>query len=538
MRLDPTLPHRPYLIRASSVLTLDHALNSAAGILVEDGVIKRVPLTAEAARSIARREKVQTIERPGQCILPGFSDAHVHLKWLGESMHEPQLSSCTSIQEVRETLIAHVQKASVEPGTLIHGRGWDPDKLNVSDWPCGSDLEHEALSGYPIALLSQDHHAYWVNETFLDQVQQVLSGNENGQVVRDEQGHPTGVFVESAMEPINKHVDKLREQSDTASLLLDGFSALTRHGITCIHDFGHHKQLEAHRDLRSSRETLPDVVFFCFAESWNRARRRYSSPGPIMDGLEFAGLKLFADGTLSSRTAAMLDPYDQPPKETSNRGELTRTFEELLDSANTAASNNFSTAIHAIGDRAVRTSLDVLSEAYADPVSPDYAPRIEHAQFISPPDRRRFHSHEILPSIQPCHFYSDARTASNILETRTDRMFPIRSLHESGSSMLFGSDAPVEPPDPFRNLQVAVHGSPEECQQKIHETILPLEALYCICRNPKSYLNQTINRGMIKEGQPADFVTLSDNPLQFSSAPLTDIKVLETYINGRRVYDS
>lgn len=535
---DPDAP--PLLVRASTIRTRSGLPDGPTAFLVENGIVQRVFQTHRDARPIAERNDVTTLDRPDHCVLPSFCDAHVHLKWLGQSLHEPDLTTCSSYEDVRKLLVEWITDRDLSEGTLLHGRGWNPNTMDESRWPHRSDLRHPALSNHPIALLSHDHHAYWVNDTLMNQLSESNPpARMNGKNIRtDEEENLSGVFVEEALEPVSERIDQLREKRTTSSLILKAMKELVKHGVACVHDIGHYESLSAHQDLRATYDLLPEVCFFCFQGSWDQIPAERRSPGAVTDGLEFAGMKLFADGTLGAQTAAMLAPYDLPD-DSSSRGDLVNEPDELLYHSEQAARENFSTAIHAIGDRAVRVSLDVLSKAYDGSPSPDYAPRIEHAQFVSDRDLARFREHGIHASMQPCHVMQDASVATDVVGDRTRSMFPLNSLLDEQASILFGTDAPIEPPDPLRNLQCAVdrENDPEPWDDSI-QNISRKEALEFVCGTPRSYLNYSRNRGKITSGSPANFVVLSGDPLSYDSGPLTDLEVRETFINGQRVYSN
>ncbi len=527
----------PTLVRASPVETLtDQA--PACAFLFESGTVKQVFTSNEAARTVAQRPGVQTIERPEQCVLPGFCDAHVHLRWLGESLREPDVSDCSSYRELRRCLVEFIEANSPTPGTLIRGRGWNPDMLCGGDWPHWSNLKHETLDDYPIALMSHDHHACWINQRLLQRLPLSRSAANRKRVISDENGDLAGVFLERAMEPITDLIDTIREDQDTSELLHDAMAELVRNGIVCAHDIGHADSFTAHRKIREDQDCLPDILFFCFQGSWEDLTVQQEMPDPEADGLELAGMKLFADGTLGARTAAMFEPYQEPARnQGSPRGDLIHDQQELKSYASQAAEKNYATAIHAIGDRAVHISLNVLSEVYDDGNNPAYPPRVEHAEFVSPSDIDRFGANDIVASLQPCHLFQDAETAPSRVGNRANRMIPSNSLLEADAPILFGSDAPIESLNPLRNLEAAVNRSSLPAPLSYDESVSVKQALLHTCQMPARYLNHSGNRGKIEPGFPASFVTLSDHPSNYSGS-LTDIRVQETYIQGSRVYSS
>ncbi len=524
------------LFRASSILSLTRENPEPAGFLLHDGRVEDVFYSEREVDRLSSRDDVRTVDRGASCICPGFADAHTHLKWLADAMQEVDLSGLDSYDEIREAMVARVQEQ--EDPSWLRGRGWSRERASEDRLPNWRDLKHPQLADVPVALAARDHHAYWVNRTALEVlgIDRTTPDPEGGEIVREENGAPTGVLKEKAVDPLVHILKQERRQENTAKRLNEALQEVYRNGITCVHDIGRLEHLKGYRTLLKQGEPLPPIGFFFLQEDRMEIEKQSGVYSDLEAPLVLAGLKLYADGTLSSRTAAMLEPYEEGVGD-GERGTLVNDPEEMRRQAQWAAEKGLSTAIHAIGDRAVRISLDLLSDAYVEGNDVEHAPRIEHAQRVSPGDMDRFAASEIAVSLQPCHMLEDRSTAERLWGDRCARAFPIRELEETGATLMFGSDAPIEPLDPLRNLQAAVHrGRTGDTSWHPEQSISIETALLLHCRKPVQYLNLAPYSGTIQPGTAANFIVLSDDPRAVRPDRISSIDVLETYLHGECVY--
>jgi len=402
---------------------------------------------------------------PDEVAIPGLTDAHLHLAEGGIALDHVDLSSSPSLEDGLDRLAkAHARLA---PEAWLEGHGWNADRWGR--WPTAEDLDRVA-PGRPAALWAHDHHALWVSAPAL-----ALAGIDAGRadpvggiIRRDEAGEPTGVLHESAARLVVDRVpapDQERYEELVGRLAHD----LVRLGIVAVHDPGAlslqqglGRGIAAYQVL-DERGALPLRVHASIREEQLTTavamELRSGDPlGPPGGRARFGWLKLFADGTLASRTAALLEPIEpeegRPLPPGTERGIWLTPPERVAELARRAADAGIATQIHAIGDRSCRASLDAL-----EPTAGRTAlmPRLEHVQLLDPDDRPRFARAGIAASIQPVHVRADATVARLLWGDRAETSgYPMRSLLEAGAVLAFGTDAPVEPIDPWPGLSMAV----------------------------------------------------------------------------------
>lgn len=436
----------------------------AGGRVVAAGT--RADIEAAAGRRTRRLELA-----PDEVVLPGLTDAHLHLAEGGLAENRLDLAGAPTI----DTALAAVGEvhARLPPGAWLQGRGWDVDRWGA--WPTADDLER-AAPGRPVALWAHDHHALWASRAALGAagVDAATVDPPGGVVRRDAGGSPTGVLHETATRLVTVHLPAATIDDYERSI-----AALARRlvalGVVAVHDPGglsHQGGLgpafEAYRRL-AARGALPLRVHACVREEQLDAAiaaglRSGDRLGPPDGRLAFGWLKLFADGTLGSRTAALLAPIEPEPGRPippgTERGVWMTQPERLAELARRAADQGIATQIHAIGDHAVRAALDALAPTAGRTA---LRPRVEHVQLVDPADLHRFSADGIVASVQPIHLRSDADAARRLWGARAERYgYPWAALVASGATLAFGTDAPVEPIDPWPGLEVAVtRRSPE-----------------------------------------------------------------------------
>ncbi len=532
---------REFFVRAAPVLTLRSDSNRAAGFLVRDGVISELYEDRDRADERLKDFDGPVLDYGNRPVLPGFTDAHTHMISFGKALREVDLEGVRSVEEVRTRIRSAMDR--FEDRDWILGRGWNPNMMSPDRWPHRSDLA-DLDTSKPIALQSHDQHAYWLNQQALSKlgIDKQTSAPSGGEVVKDDAGRPTGILKERAMELVDAHFQKKEGDDQTAGTgtradLKRAIDAAFRAGVTSVHDIGYLNSYDLYRDLLEENHTTPRVAYFCCREDWSQVEERDIQPGQGNEFLRFAGLKLFADGTLGAQTAAMIEPFHEQLNDEQSRGTLIHDPDDLEEWAVRAAEREFAVAIHAIGDRGVRVSLDALEAAgdRADPVAPH---RVEHAQLVHPEDLDRFRSLNVIASIQPCHIYQDRNVADRVWGERESIPFPVRTLLDRGADVYFGTDVPIEEISPFHNLQAAVHrGRSDEDPWRPSEAVSTETALTLACRDPASYLFQN-RRGTLSEGTPADYVVLSKNPFDVAPDELGQINVLETRVQGGRMFAS
>ena len=501
---------------------------AADAVLVRDGRITALGTSAEIRGLDPAAPEIDACEAT---VTPGLTDAHLHFVPWARARRQPDLHGTRS----RTEAVARVAEAlaALPPGDApLVGRGWDE-----SDWSEAPDrVALDAVAPTrPVVLHRHDFHALWVNSAALRAagVTAATRDPDGGRFERDHTGEPNGVVREHAVRAFHALEDRAAPMIDNA-LLDDAARALHAHGITTVHDYQRNHDDWQRMHALSRRGHLR--VLQMIGEEQLRASGALGLAGGAGDARFRTGsLKLFADGTLGSRTAAMLAPYD-------DRGGLGMKLlaaSELRDWVGEAAAAGFSVTIHAIGDGAVRDSLDAIEAHHARLAALPLPPRIEHVQLLDDRDRPRFRALGVIASMQPQHASSDAPVARRAWGTRCSRSYPWRALLDSGATLAFGSDAPVEPPHVAKGLASAVErigtdGLPFEPAQAI-----PLDAaLRAYTQGAARAAGGTLGPGTLEVGAPADLVVWDRDLHRAGPGALGEAGPRFTALAGEIVYDS
>jgi hypothetical protein len=458
---------------------------------------------------------------PDEVAIPGLTDAHLHLADGGIESENIDLSQVRSLTDGLEAIRAAA--ATRDPDDWIEGHGWDVDRWGR--WPTADDLE-SVVPGRRVAIWAHDHHSFWASRAAL-----IVAGLDRdstdppgGLLRRDDAGELTGILHESAARLVLNHVPPpTAERLELVVAELAG--ALVRLGVVAVHDPGALSLQDglgvafaAYRRLEE-RGRLPLRVHACIREEQIDAAiaagLRSGDPlAPGLDRARFGWLKLFADGTLGSRTAALLEPIepepDRPLPPGTERGVFLAPPERLRALAARAADAGIATIIHAIGDHAVRAALDALEPTVG---RVPLMPRLEHIQLLHPDDRGRFAAAGIAASVQPIHLRSDAAAARRLWGARREAYgYPWRTLADSGAVLAFGTDAPVEPIDPWPGLAMAVTRADPSWPAGTapygpSEGVTLARAIRAACIGPAVTARET-DRGRLVPGQRADLVVL------------------------------
>ena len=459
---------------------------------------------------------------PDEVAIPGLTDAHLHLAEGGIALDRIDLTSTPTLEAGLDR-IAGANAALADADAWLEGHGWHNDRWGV--WPTADDLERVA-PGRAVALWAHDHHALWVSHRALALagIDKNRGDPDGGIIRRDESGAPTGVLHEAAARIVMDLVPPAtaeRYEASVTRLARD----LVRLGIVAVHDPGAlslqeglGRAIAAYRAL-DDRGELPLRVHASIrseqlATAIEQELRTGDPLGPPGGRARFGWLKLFADGTLASRTAALLEPIEaqegHPLPRGTERGIWLTEPEEVIRFSAEAAEAGIATQVHAIGDRACRATLDAL-----EPLAGRTAamPRLEHVQLLHPDDRARFVAAGIAASIQPIHVRADAPIALRLWGERAEsRGYPMRSLIETGAVVGFGTDAPVEPIDPWPGLSIAITRIDGTWPEGIPpfgpaERITLEQAIRAACLGPATMAAER-DRGRLTPGQRADLVVI------------------------------
>lgn len=466
--------------------------------------------TNENILALANRS-TSHLDLEGQTVWPGLADAHLHLQHFAQllSMVDCETSSQQEcLQRVAE------RARHTPPGKWIVGHGW-----NQNLWPegFGSAADLDAISSqHPIYLTAKSLHAGWANSRALQLcgISTATPDPKNGKIQRNQDGQPTGILLEMGAMELVSHFIPTPGQADLVKIIADAQPTLWSMGLTSVNDFDPFSCFTALQTLHQEGKLRLRVVKGLPLPNLPQAVSLVND-FRADDWLSFGALKLFADGALGPHTAAMLAPFDNDPE---NIGMLLLTKEEILQYGKTAAAAGLGLAIHAIGDRAVREVLDgltLLRQYEAANSLPHLRHRIEHVQLIHPQDIPRLAELGIIASMQPIHAPSDQLAAETCWGTRCATAYAWRTLAHTGVQMAFGSDAPVESPNPFWGLAAAVTRQlpnstlppwrPEEC-------LSIQQALDGFTTGPAFANGKETHLGRLTSGYLADLIVLSQDP--------------------------
>lgn len=499
---------------------------SRFSMLVVDG--GRVVAVGEAALA-GRYRATEVIDGAGRTLLPGLIDAHAHPAALGLLRRQLDLSDAGSRSEALAAARTYAA-ANPGPGWLLGGR-WNHERWEDDRLPTAAELD-AAVADRPAWLERVDGHAGWANTRALEAAGITADTPDppGGRILRDAAGEPTGVLIDAAMALVEAGIPapSPAEIERALRLALTEAAAL---GLTNVHDMGvDAPTLAAYRRLAES-DALPIRVYVLLAGADEMLD---AVPVPFELGrLKVGGVKLYADGALGSRGAALLAPYSDEP---GNGGLLFADADELADAVARAHRQGFQAAIHAIGDRANRVALDAFADAgkRESPIPPD---RIEHAQVIALEDIPRFAELGIVASVQPTHATSDKNMAEDRIGAERMRgAYAWQRLLEAGASLAAGSDFPVEPPNPFYGLHAAVTRRDRDGEPPggwySEQALTREEALAAFTLGAARAAGQDGEIGSLEPGKRADFVLIDRDYFEVPAEDIWRIRVLGTWIDG------
>lgn len=460
----------------------------------------------------------EVVNLGGRCVLPAFTDSHVHFPTWALAQQQVKLDGCASIEEA----LARVREAEVAPGRWLRGYGW-----RDGDWSPRAEPTKEALDEVtgdtPAILISKDYHSVWLNSAALAAAGGDLEVH-GGVVERDAAGEPTGILrEESAWRFRDRHVSTTEDEWVEATRA--GLRLASSRGVGAIHDKdGWLGAPGIFQRLRDEGNLSVRVWGSIPHEQLDSAAALSLRSGFGDELLRIGYLKCFMDGTLGSQTALMTD----------GSGVEITSREELEEIVRRGAERGWPVGVHAIGDQANRNALDAF-EATRDAWEPKgLRHRIEHAQCLAPDDVPRFAALGIACSVQLSHAPSDRDLAERFWPDRLEGTYAFRSLLESGALLANGSDAPVEELDPLAGIAAGVLRSIDERPAWRPEEALTVEqALHATCVAPTWLSRDERRRGRLIPGLLADLVVLDRDPLAIEPDELREVQVVATMVGGR-----
>lgn len=526
-----------HILHNARIHTLDPQWPQAEALAIENDRILHIGRNADVLALANPDCKIENMD--GRIILPGLTDAHLHLDYYSFSL---QKINCET-ESKAECLRRVAERARNTPaGQWILGHGW-----NHNQWPegIGTAEELDAVAPHhPVYLTSKSLHHSWVNNAAL---QAAGIGNhtpdpENGTVGRDSSGKANGILYESAVNLVETIIPE-PNLADTEAALLAAQQALWQYGLTGVHDFDHRRCFAALQNLQEQDQLRLRVVKSIPHELLDAAVELGLRSGFGSPFLRIGSLKLFTDGALGPHTAAMFAPYEDEPD---NLGMLFMERDELLETGKKAVSNGISLAVHAIGDAANHEILEAyaaLRQFEQQEKLPHLRHRIEHVQCLQPEDQPRLATMNIIASMQPLHATSDMYTADRYWGKRAAHAYVFQTLLSHGTHMVFGSDCPVESPNPFLGIHAAVtrqrpDGSPDPQGWYPDQRLTLAQALNGYTNGPALAAGWQHQTGKLAAGFLADLIVLDDDPFTLPPQLLHSLRPAATMVGAEWVWQA
>jgi predicted amidohydrolase YtcJ len=482
----------------------------------------------------------EAIDLGGRTVLPGLTDCHIHFVEYALRLRRIDLSGAQSRAEAVQRVAERAQ--ITQPGEWLLGGGWDRNIWDDPRFPTKEDLDSVAPH-HPVALNSKDGHSLWVNSLALARagITAETPDPPGGEIERRPgTGEPTGILKESAALLVEEVIEKPSLEA-IQSALKAAMANAQQAGLTGIHDCEDELAFAAFQELAKKGELGLRVLMHIPAKNLDAAIGLGLRTGFGNEWLRVGGVKMFADGALGSRTAAMLAPYLDEPL---NLGITVTPKEEIRELVRKAGRAGISVAIHAIGDRANRDVLDVLEESRQRGEGMDLRHRIEHVQLLHPTDIPRLARLGVIASMQPIHATSDMDMVERHWgEERARGAYAWRSLLNAGTVLAFGSDCPVESLDPLAGIHAAVtrrraDGSPGPEGWHPEERITVEEAVWAYTLGAAYASGEEREKGSIAPGKLADLLVLSQDIFAIPPMAILETKVEATVLDGRFIYVS
>lgn len=527
-----------------NILTMDRSVPRVEALLVREGRVAalgpRQPVEAEAPPAVRR------VDLQGRTVIPGFIDAHCHILSFGLTLDQVDVSpdSVGTIADIQRTIAQRAQRTP--PGNWVVGRGYDQNVLSERRHPTRVDLDEYAY-GHPVVLWHTSGHAL----TCSSQVLAIAGINANtpvpggGDIERDEHGEPTGVLKETATDLVSNVIPPpaLREGADA---VIRATEVMASQGITSATDaataFGETSspEIDMYRGALGTgrlacRVTLsPEIQHVAPPGAEEARERRQFYVGNQTEWLTIGATKVFADGALTTRTAALREPYD----DTDTTGLLlweTDTLHSMIDRAHRAG---WQIAAHAIGDRAVETVLDCYTQVLSDTPRRDHRHRIEHCMMVDRDLGLRIQQLGVVPVVQPGFIarLGDAYIAALGME-RAARLVPLEMFDRLGVTVAFSSDRPVIPGAPLKGVRAAMQRTtPSGVTLGRENCITALEAIRYYTTGSAFAGHAEENVGALRRGALADFTVLSHNPGDVPAEEFARVRIEMTVVGGTETY--
>jgi len=510
----------------ANIYTLNKKKPKAQAIAIKDKKITAVGTNQEILKLKTKNTKI--INLKGETVIPGLIDCHVHMSAFAHTLQQINLYNITSITQLQQKL---KQAAAKKPqNTWIIARGFDHEKFKEKRLPTKFDLD-KAVPNHPTIITRVCGHLSVANSKALEiaNITNHTKTEKNTKICKNpDTGEPTGILLEDAQQLIMEHLPDPNEEELLKSYK-QACKKATENGLTSIHwILSNPKEIQLIQKLHKQKKLPIRTYLITPIEDIDKLTENGLYTGFGDDQIKIGCVKIFADGSLGASTAALQSPYTDNK---TTRGLLVNSKTELEKLIKKSQKNGFQTAIHAIGDRAIKTVLDALEHAQKENTKKNHRHRIEHASVLNEKLIERIRKLEIIISVQPHFIASDFWVTKRLGKKRARWTYPFRTLLTSGVRVCAGSDCPVEPISPLLGVWASVTReiSPQE-RISIDQAI----QMYTINAAFASFEEKT--KGAIEEGKLADLTVLAQDPYKVHPHKIKDIRVNMTIVDGKIVY--
>ncbi|MES2319581.1 MAG: amidohydrolase [Pseudomonadota bacterium] len=493
-----------------------------------------------AAQTRAKAPAARHLDLHGKTVIPGLIDAHGHVFGLGEQLSQLDLAGSASLADA---LKAAADYARANPShAWLRGRGWNQEIWKLGRFPTAAELD-AVVADRPIWLERVDGHAAWANTRAMQLagITRDTPDPAGGKIMRDAAGNATGVFVDAAQDLVTKVLPK-QSEAEARAILDISLKQIAAMGLTSVHDAGIGvDQDRLYRDYADHHKLTARV--YAMIGDTGADFDQLAQKGPLKtyasDMYALRAVKLYADGALGSRGAALLAPYSDEPK---SHGLLFRKDADIVAMMAKAMQRGYQVNVHAIGDAGNRQILNGFERLVKKTGSVGQRHRIEHAQVVALDDIARFKAIGIVPSMQPTHATSDMNMAEQrVGPQRIKGAYAWRTFLKQGSRVACGSDFPVESSNPFFGIHAAVTRQDAAGQPAAgwyaNEAMTLTEAFRCFTLDAAYAGHQEKSLGSLEKGKWADFIVIDQDLFTMPARDIHKVGVLQTWVGGRQVFE-